>query len=573
MAYFLVPRITGFKIYSQKLMRWSWWLAFIGFLSFFASMVVTGLQQNANWYTHINVVETLPTLTVDLVWRAISGGVIVIAAILFAYDILVTIFRRGEVFEEERAEVQEEEHVEEIQRVPAKPHSGFLRRSQEHLNLPIIAGGGLAVFSIMTFMVVAMPYMFAADQPTWRAHELTTQEQAGQAVYKSMGCFYCHNQFVREQDWAMGYTSQAGDFYYSIPNFLGTERTGPSLAQIGGKRPTEWNIAHIKDPRSVSPSSIMPSFGDFVSDTELESLVAYLQSLGSEDLAARDFQQPVPYEFRFNENPNLALMATVRAGYDSDNDTYSGPEPAGDQWALVFDEGKALFTEKCLSCHGCSGNGQGPYARQVVTRPANLNERISNFPEVNPEAFHFWRISTGVSGTAMPPWGLSLDDETIWKIATYEISFAQGSIRTIDGQISDDEGDQFDAETHITPGIAGTLEDFQKGQALYELYCLQCHGADGLGDGPASIATDGGYIQPEPANFEESGGDFTNYGRWVWKVEKGVETTNMPPWEKALSREEIFQVIFYEQSFSIPDDYNSKWALLYSDAYAQNLKR
>ena len=565
MAFFLVPRITGFKLYSLKLMRWSWWLAFIGFLSFFASMVVTGLQQNANWWVHINVVETLPTLTVDLIWRAVSGGVIVIAAILFVYNIVTTLFRRGEA--------HEEEHIELIAPISNKPHSNFLRRSQEHLNVPIIAGGGLAVFSVMTFMVVAMPYMFAADSPSWRAHELTVQEQQGQAIYKSMGCFYCHNQFIRPQDWAMGYTSQAGDFYYSIPNFLGTERTGPSLGQIGGKRPTEWNIAHIKDPRTVSPSSIMPSFGAFLTDAQLESLVAYLQNLGSEDLAARDFQQPVPYEFRFNENPNLSLTGTVRAGYDSANDTYSGSQEAGDQWATIFDEGKALFTQKCLSCHGCSGDGQGPYARQTVARPANLHERIINFPQENPEAFHYWRIFTGVSGTAMPPWGLSLDEDTIWKIATYELSFAQGSIRTVDGGISDDEGDQFNAETHITPGIAGTVADFEKGQALYELYCLQCHGADGHGDGPASIKTEGGYIQPEPADFEESGSDFTNYGRWVWKVEKGVETTNMPPWELVLSREEIFMVIFYEQSFSLPADYNSKWASLYSDSYARNLKR
>jgi cytochrome c oxidase cbb3-type subunit I/II len=565
MAYFLLPRVTGFKIFSPKLMRWSWWLAFVGFLSFFASMVVTGLQQNANWYTHINVVETLPTLTPDLIWRAVSGGVIVIGAILFAYNIFMTFFQRGEA--------HQEEHIEVIEPITEKLHSNFLRRSQEHLNVPIIVGGGLAVFSIMTFMVVAMPYMFAADAPTWRAHELTPQEQEGQAVYKSMGCFYCHNQFIRPQDWAMGYTSEAGDFYYSIPNFLGTERTGPSLGQIGGKRPTEWNILHIKDPRSVSPSSIMPSFGDFLTDSQLEALVAYLQTLGSEDLATHDFQQPVPYEFRFNVNPNLPLMTLVQAGYDSENDAYAGPEAEGAQWATLLDEGKVLFTEKCLSCHGCSGNGQGPYARQTVTRPANLFERISNFPPDNPEAFHYWRIFEGVPGTAMPAWGLSLDEDTIWKIATYELSFTAGSIRTVDGEISDNEGDQYDADNHPMPIIAGTLEDFEKGQSLYNLYCAQCHGTEGHGDGPASIATAGGYIRPEPANFEESGSDFTNYGRWVWKVTEGVETTNMPPWKYALSKDEIALVIFYEQSFSTPEDYNSKWAPLYTDPFAQNLKR
>jgi cytochrome c oxidase cbb3-type subunit I/II len=565
MIFYLVPRIVGFKLYSYRLMRWSWWLAFIGFVSFFASMTVTGLQQNANWWSHINVVETLPTLQTDLVWRAVSGGVVVVAAILFACNILVTFFRRGAAHEKEGAEV--------IDAQSRRPHSAFLRRSQEHLNVPIIIGGGLAVFSVMTFMVVAMPYMFSGDAPSWRAHQLSAQEQEGQVLYKSMGCFYCHNQVVRPQDWAMGYTSQTGDFYYSIPNFLGTERTGPSLGQIGGKRPTEWNVAHISDPRSVSPSSIMPSFGDFLSTKQLEALTAYVQNLGSEDLTTGDFQQPVPFAFRFGENPNSSLMTEVEAGYDADSGNYTGPQAAGDDWATLFDSGKAAFTQKCLPCHGASGNGQGPYARQTVTRPANLNERISNFPPANPDAFHFWRVHDGVPGTAMPPWGLSLTDQTVWSIATYERSFVQGAIRTIDGGISDDEGDQFDDQTHPTPGIAGTRADFEKGKALYGLYCAQCHGAEGHGDGPTSSTTPGGYIVPEPANFEESGHDFTNYGRWVWKVTKGVETTNMPPWEEALSPNEIFLVVFYEQTFSNPEDYNAKWASLYRDEFALNLKR
>lgn len=565
MMFYLIPRILKYRLYSPRLMTWSWWLAFIGFLSFFAAMVVSGLQQNANWWTHINVVETLPSLQVDFVWRAVSGGVVVVAAILFAYNIFATYFFSRTA--------HAEEYIQEIEGVTKRPHSMFLKRSQEHLNVPIIAGGGLAVFSIMVFMVVAMPYMYAGDAPTWRAHVLTAQEQEGQALYKANGCFYCHNQFIRPQDWAMGYTSQTGDFYYSTPNFLGTERTGPSLGQIGGKRPTMWNIQHIKDPRSVSPTSIMPSFGDFLTEPQLEALTAYIQSLGTEDLNTNDFQQPVPYEFRFNTDPYKPLMETVAKDYDAENDVFNGSETDGKAWAELFDEAKADYTQKCLACHGCSGNGQGPYARQTIDRPANLNERISKFPQTNPDAFHFWRVHEGVPGTAMPSWGSSLTDDTIWKIATYEMSFVLGSSRTIAGEISDDEGDQFDAQTHIKPGIAGTQADFDKGKALYTLFCAQCHGDDGHGDGSASIKTTGGYIRPEPADFEESGADFINYGRWVWKVTKGVETTNMPPWEQALDKEEIFQVIFYEQTFSNPDDYNSKWAPLYTDSFAKNLMR
>jgi cytochrome c oxidase cbb3-type subunit I/II len=370
----------------------------------------------------------------------------------------------------------------------------------------------------------------------------------------------------------MGYTSQAGDFYYSVPNFLGTERTGPSLGQIGGKRPTEWDKAHEIDPRSLEPRSIMPAFA-YLSDQEVDDLVAYLHTLGSADLDPAGFQSPIPEEFRDAANPNMDLMTQVAAGYDYANDQYNGDATLGEEWASLFDEGKTLFAQKCLPCHGCSGNGQGAYARQTLAHPANLHERISNFPQPTPEAYHFWRVHEGVPGTMMPPWGWSLDEDTIWKIATYEMSLVDGSIRTVSGDISDQEGDDYDAQYHPMPTIAGTEADFIKGQALYGLYCAQCHGDDGKGDGPASINTTGGYIHPEPANFEESGSDFTNYGRWVWKVTKGVETTNMPPWEEALNSQEIELVIFYEQTFSKAADYNAKWALLYSDTYAQNLKK
>jgi cbb3-type cytochrome c oxidase subunit I/cbb3-type cytochrome c oxidase subunit II len=560
-AFWIIPRITGYKIYSQGLMRFTWWLAFIGFLSFFAAMSVIGLQQNSNWWDHINVVETLPTLRIGFIWRAVSGGLVALAGFLVGYNIIMTMIKGWEAH---RDEVHEP-----VEGKSDKPHSKFLRRSQEEISMPVIVFGGLAVFSVMSFMVVALPYMFTYQTPSWRSSELTTVETEGETLYKTLGCFYCHNQFIRPQDWAMGNESHPGDFYYSVPNFLGTERTGPSLGQIGGKVPTEWHVTHHKDPRSVSPSSIMPAFA-FLEDSKLEAIAAYMQTLGSEDLETDSFQPPVPAEYRDKTNPNMSLMMEVGKHYNAENQTYSGPQDVGNQWTTLYEEGKALYTEKCLRCHGCSANGQGAYARQTLAHPANLHERISNFPS---DSYHFWRVSEGVPGTAMPPWGWSLDEEMRWKINTYEMSFALGSYRTVSGDTSDQEGDNYNAKTHIMPGINGTAQDYQKGKEIFDLYCAQCHGLDGHGDGPSSITVAGGYINPEPANFEESGSDFQNYGRWVWKVMEGVETTNMPPWKYALSDDEIFQVIFYEQGFSTPEDYNAKWAPLYSDTFARNMMR
>jgi len=564
LAYWIVPHTLKSRIFSRNLSKTSWWVGSIGFLLFFLAMTIAGLIANANWWAHINVVETLPTLRIPFVFRAITGGLVVVAAFMVAINVFMT-FIKG------RHPVPAEHHSrpEGEQRIPHKP---LLRKSQRGISLPVIFTGGLAGFALMTFMVVAMPYMFTTNEPSDgdTAHPLTASQELGESVYRENGCFYCHNQFIRDYDWAMGNASEPGDFYYSVPNFLGTERTGPPLGTIGGKRPTVWHYDHYADPRAVSPSSIMPSF-PFLSDEELNGLVDYIQNLGGKDLDTHAYQPVVPFQYRDAENPHMMLMMNVQMNYNPNTQEFSGTDKQAKDWAALFEEGKTLYVQKCLPCHSCAGNGQGSYARQTLAHPANLHERISNFPSPG-DAYHFWRVNEGVPGTAMPPWGWSLDDETIWKINSYEMSFVTGALRTVSGDVSDAEGDQFNDKTGITPPIEGTATQFSSGRQIFNMYCTMCHGQDGQGSGPASILSDGGYIMPAPANFTESGSDFPNYGRYVWKVKEGVETTNMPPWKEVLSDEEIYDVIFYIQAFSSADDYTKKWAGLYTDDFARNLK-
>ena len=123
-----------------------------------------------------------------------------VAAFIFFYDIVMTMVKGREKFVEEADDIDDIIEVESV-----NPPSRFQRASQQAINLPTIVFGALAVFSIMTFMVVAMPYMFTYQNPSWRAHELPPAEVQGAALYKNLGCFYCHNQFVRPQDWAMGF--------------------------------------------------------------------------------------------------------------------------------------------------------------------------------------------------------------------------------------------------------------------------------------------------------------------------------------------------------------------------------
>jgi cbb3-type cytochrome c oxidase subunit I/cbb3-type cytochrome c oxidase subunit II len=563
LAFWLVPRMSGVRVFSQNLMRLTFWVALIGFIFFFLAMTVAGLVANSNWWQHINPLETLFTLRPHFIWRALAGGVVFVAFVLFSYNILMTVLRARHPHVEESIE-----GVGQTQ--SPKPHSPFMRRSQEELSLPTVAVGGMTVFTIMTFMVIAMPYMFANNTPTALAHPLQGPEYEGEQLYRSLGCFYCHSQFVRPQDWAMGNVSQSGDFYYSVPNFLGTERTGPNLGQIGGKKPTEWLTEHYVDPRSLYPTSIMPPFA-FLTTEQMDDLAAYLQNLGTEDLATGNFQPPLPYDYQDKQSPYRSLISEVDQFYDPETETYTGNQSLNGEWTSLFDEAKILYVQKCMQCHGGSGNGQGPYARNILAKPANLHDRIADYPEPV-DAYHFWRTSAGVAGTAMPPWERSLTEDTIWQINTYENSFVDGARRTVSPVIPAQEALEFAQETNITPPIGGTQQDYQTGMQLYNLYCAQCHGTNGQGDGPASITQPGGYINPPPFNLTVAGLTFQDYGQYVWMVQQGVETTNMPPWRYALSDDEIYQVIFYVQSFSSAEDYNSKWAPQYVDDFARELK-
>ena len=57
-----------------------------------------------------------------------------------------------------------------------------------------------------------------------------------------------------------GEYSKPGEFVYDHPFLWGSRRIGPDLAREGGKYNNLWHVNHMKDPRSVTPKSIMPTY-------------------------------------------------------------------------------------------------------------------------------------------------------------------------------------------------------------------------------------------------------------------------------------------------------------------------
>jgi cytochrome c oxidase cbb3-type subunit 2 len=88
----------------------------------------------------------------------------------------------------------------------------------------------------------------------------------GRAVYVADGCLYCHSQQVRPPDFGAdidrGWGARrtvARDHIWDDPPLLGTMRTGPDLANIGVRQPSDnWHLLHLYHPVITSPGSIMP---------------------------------------------------------------------------------------------------------------------------------------------------------------------------------------------------------------------------------------------------------------------------------------------------------------------------
>lgn len=160
-----------------------------------------------------------------------------------------------------------------------------------HYNLEKISMGLVAAIIVVASIggIVEIAPLFTIDETVELPDDLrpyTPLELAGREIYIREGCYACHSQMVRsladELD-RYGPYSLASESAYDHPMLWGSKRTGPDLARLGGKYSDGWHVAHLIDPRSVVPASIMPSYPWLTRplDTELLSdSLATLARLG-----------------------------------------------------------------------------------------------------------------------------------------------------------------------------------------------------------------------------------------------------------------------------------------------------
>ncbi len=91
-----------------------------------------------------------------------------------------------------------------------------------------------------------------------------------------------------------------------------------------------------------------------------------------------------------------------------------------------YEEGKRVYYQNCLACHGDGLDGQGHYARGFNPTPLNFQD-IGTIAQLT-ESFVFWRIAKGGPGlpneggpwnSAMPAWEDFLTEDEIWAVIIF----------------------------------------------------------------------------------------------------------------------------------------------------------
>jgi cytochrome c oxidase cbb3-type subunit 2 len=169
--------------------------------------------------------------------------------------------------------------------------------------LLVIAVGGIVE-------IAPLFYLKSTIEKVEGMRPYTPLELAGRTIYVREGCYTCHSQMIRplrDEIERYGHYSLAAESMYDHPFQWGSKRTGPDLARVGGKYSDEWHVAHMIDPRSVVPQSIMPGY-PFLARSELD-----YRSIGRHMAANR--VAGVPYSAEQVEN----AVADLRAQADPDH--------------------------------------------------------------------------------------------------------------------------------------------------------------------------------------------------------------------------------------------------------------
>jgi mono/diheme cytochrome c family protein len=213
------------------------------------------------------------------------------------------------------------------------------------------------------------------------------------------------------------------------------------------------------------------------------------------------------------------LQQTVRVELVKQTGTFLKPVMLGATDASRYDlsRGQAVYQERCVQCHGVSGDGNGPAAKFLYPRPRDYRKGIFKFAST-PYGYRPLRddllrtLRQGVRGTSMPNFNL-LPEQDLQAVVDYVLAltrrgeFEQQLVATAD---SDGAIDPEAVTSELVPDVLDrwneaessevlpaspqprfTADHVERGKKSFlTLGCAKCHGDDGRGEAIAERRDD-----------------------------------------------------------------------------------
>lgn len=513
--------------YNARATGWSYWLLAIGLSLMVIDLTAAGLVEGQLWVSRAPWIDSVRAMYPYWLTRAISGIPIIAGFLLFWIGLLTG--PRNAVpsaLASAKNKTVGVSYAGEKSREPRHLFHGTPSILGYAFVIAFVAGFGFFVISFVVLGILPARQLQAEiDKTAPRSMQpLTAAEAHGRVVYGREGCAYCHTEQVRvivADVVRFGAPTAPWETQYDYPHLWGTRRIGPDLSREHGLRTDDWHFAHLFDPRSTVPDSIMAPYPWLFNGSSAKpnqdglDLVAYLRSLGRERELAGDSG---------NEQVDHGLAMEMSSGYSAHGIPDTRPlidtgginpdapdfKATGELEATQVQRGRTVFQHNCSGCHGANADGKG------IARPGLLPVPVDLHQDHYSDAHLATILWDGVYGSAMPPWR-QLDKSDLTAVTAYVGSLG----------------------AHEAP-VSMSRQDLDTASKLFAQNCVHCHGDHGRGDGPAA-----GALKPSPVNFYVRRPS-PERARTV--IEQGIPGSSMPAWKGKLSGDERNLLARYVQS-------------------------
>lgn len=222
--------------------------------------------------------------------------------------------------------------------------------------------------------------------------------------------------------------------------------------------------------------------------------------------------------------------------------------------------GKKVYFKRCVWCHGVEGEGNGPSADRLFTRPRNFIQgtfkiRWTDSGELPLDSNLIDTVKNGLPGSAMPAWGEVLSKEKIESVVQFVKSLVQ------DRDFSDEDEEVYVQDFGSNPW--GTSEPYHLGvpqedidagkEIMLKNKCFECHGGEGRGDGNPTMKDDWGFAifaadWQQCWNFRGSRRNHFDPFNIVRTISTGMNGTPMPNFKDKITVEDRWKLAAFVNS-------------------------